>query len=113
MNKKAQSNVWPIIVAAIIALAVLIIILLMSSGGFKKGFGSLDDTLDTFGDCDEDDVKDVFDKCKCEYGSESNVEYPGCPSNVDEESYDKETNGCSEDQEKNCKDCGKLTCSTS
>ena len=91
-SKKAQSQMFWILMVAIIAIiaATFIILWFRNSGG--AAFGSLDTTIDKFGDCDNDDIANYFDDCPCEVGV---AEFDGCAdaNKVDE---------CTEDQIKKC-----------
>ncbi len=100
-SHKAQTQTWWIIIAAVIAIVVMVLILFFFTDSGGKGMDSVGDALDSFGDCDGDDVADFFDKCPCEYGSTDNEDYPGCPPSVTEENIEQYKE-CNEAKKKEC-----------
>jgi hypothetical protein len=88
INKKASSEMWWIIVVALIALIVVILILVWFRGTGEKAYGVVGTQIGGLGDCDKDNVADMFDKCPCEAGS-SNAELDGCPSGITKEQLEE------------------------
>ncbi|MBT3298633.1 hypothetical protein HN385_06910 [archaeon] len=100
--KKAQTQTWWIVIAAIIAIVVMALVLWFVTDKGGKGMETVGDALDSFGDCDSDDVADFYDKCPCKYGTTDNEDYPGCPSSVTEENID-ENKECTDAEKEECK----------
>ncbi len=63
MKKKGQTQMWWILIAAILAIVVVGLLFFWFKGTGDKGFGAIDNTLDTLGDSDEDGIANRFDKC--------------------------------------------------
>jgi hypothetical protein len=81
ISKKGTTEMWWIIVGAIIALLMVIFILLWFKGSGTKAYGNIESTLDSLGDCDEDGVSNMFDKCPCiTSGNTEDPENRGCPN---------------------------------
>ena len=74
-EKKGQQQMFWIIMAAVIAIVATVFMILWfrSSGG--AAFESVGSTIDKFGDCDNDDIANYFDKCPCDAGI---AEFDGC-----------------------------------
>jgi hypothetical protein len=62
-GKKGQTQMWWILIAAVLAIAVVGILFFWFKGTGEKGFGAIDGTLDTLGDSDADGVVNRFDSC--------------------------------------------------
>jgi len=104
INKTGQGQSFWIIIAAIIALVVVVLIILWFSGSGKKAFGEIEGKIDSLGDCDNDNVANMFDKCPCiAVVGEESPEAAGCSLNQ----LPMECDGV---QKENCLKCGKLTC---
>ena len=93
---------WWIIVGAILAILVVVFIMIWFKGTGTKAFDNVGDQIDGFGDCDKDNVADVFDKCPCLPGTKEG-ELSGCPGGQ------KEAKPCDDNELKSCKECGKTT----
>lgn len=93
---------WQQIALAIVAIVVVILVILWFRSGGEKGFGFVGQKIGELKDCDGDKVADMFDKCPCKEGS---VDNEGCLSKTPSDA-DK---GCTDDQKKNCAQCGQLT----
>ncbi len=78
-NKKAMT--WQVIVFGIIALVVVFLVIYWFSGGGSKAFGEVGKKISGTGDCDGDNVANMFDKCQC-FAEGSNAELKGCPNDV-------------------------------
>ncbi len=104
-DKKAMAQMWWIIATAVIALIVVVLVILWFGGSGGKTFDEVGGRIQGLGDCDEDNVANMFDKCPCSPGTE---EFKGCGS--DEQSGKGVP--CDENMENNCKKCGKLQCPT-
>jgi len=76
---------WWIIVTAIIALVVVVIVLIGFGGGSSRLFGEVDTKITSLGDCDNDGVANMFDKCPCNAGFTDTVPPNGCPQCTAEE----------------------------
>ena len=77
--KKAESEMFWIIILALVAIIAGIIIIMLSKGGFEKAFGGVDAQLDNLGDYDKDGVSNMFDKCPCTHlGNEAEPGLSGC-----------------------------------
>ncbi|MFC1686849.1 hypothetical protein ACFL0E_00645 [Nanoarchaeota archaeon] len=63
-DKKAMT--WQVIVFGIIALVVVFLVIYWFSGGGSKAFGEVGKKISGTGDCDGDNVANMFDKCKCD-----------------------------------------------
>jgi H+/Cl- antiporter ClcA len=61
--KKGDSNMWWILVTAIMAIVMIIIIIMwfQSTGG--KGLNEIDEKLELTKDSDKDGVPDIYDAC--------------------------------------------------
>ena len=77
-SKKGMQQMWWIIAAAIIAILIIIFIMIWFKESGGKAFGSVDTQIDTLGDCDKDNVADLFDKCPCMVGDPGST-VDGCP----------------------------------
>jgi uncharacterized protein (UPF0333 family) len=100
LEKKGQSQMFWILMVAVIAIIVGVFIILWFKGSGSKAFGSIDDTIDTFGDCDKDDVANYFDDCPCDAGI---TEFDGCESaGIAQE--------CEKKEIENCASCGAVSC---
>ena len=86
-SKKGTQQMWWIITAAIIAILVLVFIIIWFKGSGDKAYGDLGDKVGGLGDCDNDNVADLFDKCPC-FAGEENAEYDGCPNSITKENKD-------------------------
>jgi len=64
MNKKGMT--WEQIVLAIIAVVVVVLVIWWFRSGGDKAYGQVDDKLSGLGDCDNDNVANMFDKCICD-----------------------------------------------
>ena len=99
--KKAQASKSFIVIVS--ALLVIIVIFLLISFFMRSGsstFEGLSSTLDSFGDCDDDTVPNIRDKCPCHQGDVANT-FEGCPSDVEEED-DLLAYACSEEEKIAC-----------
>ncbi len=65
-SKKADANMWWVIAIAILVLLVVILILVWFRGSGDKAFGEVGKKIDSLGDCDNDNVANMWDKCKCD-----------------------------------------------
>ncbi len=63
-NKKGMT--WQQIVLAIIAVIVVVVVVMFFRSGSEKGFNFASDKIDALGDCDDDGVADLYDKCDCD-----------------------------------------------
>lgn len=99
-NKKGMEQIWWIIAVALIAIVVVMIVLLWFNKSGGRAFDQVDDKIGALGDCDGDNVADMFDKCPCKPGVSK---FKGCDS-------EGEVVPCEEPQKSNCKKCGKLNC---
>ena len=95
---------WEQILLAVIALVVVVLVVLWFRGGGEKAFGQVGEKIDSLGDCDEDGVANMFDKCPCiPVIGEENPNAPGCPKEI-------APTPCTKPQTENCNKCGKLKC---
>ena len=79
-SKKGMSQTWWIISTAVIALILVVLIISWFQGSGGKAFGNVGTQIDNLGDCDNDGVANMFDKCPClSFGNEENSEADGCP----------------------------------
>ncbi|PIZ51466.1 hypothetical protein COY27_03685 [Candidatus Woesearchaeota archaeon CG_4_10_14_0_2_um_filter_33_13] len=74
-SKKGATQIWWIIVTALIAILIMVFIIVWFKGSGEKAYTSVDDKIGELGDCDKDNVAGLFDKCPCEAGD---VKYDGC-----------------------------------
>ncbi len=96
-GKKGQgSRTIVVLIAAVLVLVVVILLIAMFSRGGSTAFGGISDTISSLGDCDEDLVANLQDKCPCLAGDPAS-EFAGCPSSVREEA-DLENYQCSEEE---------------
>ena len=65
-GKKGSSEMWWIIAVAIIALIMVVFILVWVRGSGGKLFGSVNEQISSFSDCDNDGAADFVDKCPCD-----------------------------------------------
>jgi len=79
--KKGMSQIWWVISAAVIALIIVVLIIVWFRGSGGKAFDTVDTQIDSLGDCDGDDIANMFDKCPCDPEGE-NPELEGCPDSV-------------------------------
>ncbi|MBI4151598.1 hypothetical protein HY496_01395 [Candidatus Woesearchaeota archaeon] len=84
MKKKGGSEMWWIIMTAILAILIVILVILWFRGSGGKAFEDVDTKIGGLKDCDNDNVGDLFDKCKCDVGV-SGATYEGCPEDVTDE----------------------------
>ncbi len=83
LNKKAMT--WQQLVLAILAIVVVTFVIIWFQKGGTSAYGSLGEKISALGDCDKDNVADMFDKCpKCP-ATGVNKDFPGCPSTVKKE----------------------------
>ena len=83
LNKKAMT--WQQLVLAILAVIVVTFVIIWFKSGGEGAYKNLGDKISALGDCDKDNVADMFDKCpKCP-ATGKNKAFPGCPSNVKKE----------------------------
>src|SRR3989344_8953168 len=76
--KNAESNMFYIIIAAIVAIVVLVTILLIWSNQSGKGFKSLLGLQnDVSSDCDNDGIANIIDDCPYQSGI---PDFNGCTS---------------------------------
>ncbi|MFH1682956.1 MAG: hypothetical protein ABIA37_04115 [Candidatus Woesearchaeota archaeon] len=97
-NKKGMT--WEQIMLAVIALIVVVLVVLWFRGGGDKAFDQVGKQIDNLGDCDNDKVANMFDKCVCD--ATISDKFP--------EGITKCAHECSETDNQNCAKCGKLTC---
>ncbi len=83
-SKKADSQVWWILVVAFIAIVVGILISFFFSGGLDKVKGTVEGSLDSLGDFDKDKVPNFQDKCPCTAALIQSKLLPGCPKDTTE-----------------------------
>ena len=69
---------WWIIAVAILVLLVVILILIWFRSSGDKAFGEVGKKIDSLGDCDNDNVANMWDKCPCATAG-SNPQFEGCP----------------------------------
>ncbi len=65
-TKKGITEMWMIIMSAILAILIVILIIIWFKGSGEKGFGDVNKKIGGLSDCDGDHVADLFDKCKCD-----------------------------------------------
>ncbi len=63
MHKQAQTQMWWIILAALIAIIVAISIVIWFRSSGEKAVGGLGENIDKLKDADNDGVADLFDRC--------------------------------------------------
>jgi flagellar basal body-associated protein FliL len=80
-SKKADGNMWWVIAIAILVLLVVILILVWFRSSGDKAFGEVGKKIDSLGDCDNDNVANMWDKCSCD-PEDANAEVDGCPSSI-------------------------------
>jgi len=95
-DKKGMSQTWWILGTALVTFIIVIIVILFFRQSGTKAFDEVDNKLDSFGDCDDDKVADLFDKCPCNEGDAQN---DGCP--------DGETGDSLKAMKKSVSQCGK------
>lgn len=94
---------WWIIAIAALVLLVVILILVWFRGSGDRAFGEVGKKIDSLGDCDNDNVANMWDKCPCSPAG-NNPHFEGCPDSVKKDAP-KET---LEFTDKKCYDnCGK------
>ncbi|MBR9683408.1 hypothetical protein GOV03_02610, partial [Candidatus Woesearchaeota archaeon] len=72
-----------IIIAAIIALVVVILVVLWFRGSGRNAFDEIGRHIDNLGDCDKDNVVNMYDKCPCDaVVGEENPDASGCPKDT-------------------------------
>lgn len=102
-SKKGDSQMWWIIVGAILAILVAIFIVIWFSGSGNKAFGGVNKNLDSLGDYDSDKVSNFQDKCPCTAALlDSEKGLVGCPRGTTEKQAIEDSKCYSE---KGCKDC--------
>ena len=79
--KKGDSNMWWIIIGAVIAIIVLVLMIVWFTGSGEKLFGSVNKNIGGLEDRDNDNVANVYDKCPCDprYGEELPEDLADCP----------------------------------
>lgn len=65
-TKRGSSEMWWIIMSAVLAIVIVIVIILWFRGSGGKAFDEVDTKIGGLGDCDKDNVGDLFDKCPCD-----------------------------------------------
>jgi len=78
---------WQQLALAIIALMVVVMVIWWFQKAGSKGIGGIGEKIDDLGDCDNDQVANMFDKCPCDPVG-NNPLLDGCPDNVKD---DKDT----------------------
>ncbi len=81
-NKEGVELSLNVIVVAVIVLIVLVISIMIYRNKMGENVTIIDGVIvDMNGDCDGDNVNNLFDKCPCIAGEN---EYSGCPMNFEE-----------------------------
>ena len=80
-KNKGMSDMWWLIATALIVIVVLILMILWFRGSGTRAFDTINDRIGGLGDCDKDNVGDLFDKCPTLVGDSQNEKNPGCPNN--------------------------------
>lgn len=79
-NKKADGNIFWILIIAFLAIVVGAIILLFAKPAIEKGFGVATTQLGSLDDFDGDKVANFFDACPCIIsGTVEDSQLQGCP----------------------------------
>ena len=101
-NKKAMT--WQQLVLAILAVIVVTFVIIWFKGGGESAYGNLGKRIGALGDCDKDNVADMFDKCPCAEATGNNKKFHGCPSTVNTDEAVKTTNiPCDTSKKDKCK----------
>lgn len=102
-SKKGMDKMWWIVGTALLVIIVVAIILSFFNESGGKAFDVVGDNIDSLGDCDEDQVANMFDKCPCDkIGNEENPDLEGCPKSI------TNATDCTTTEEESCKDNGVL-----
>ncbi|GEM_PF-1973175 len=102
-TKKADSQIWWILVVAFIAIVVGILISFFFSSGLDKVKKTVGGSLDSLGDFDNDKVPNFQDKCPCTGALIQSKLLPGCPKDTTEADALKDMECYSSKDCKNCK----------
>ena len=79
-QKKGTSEMWWIMASVILALVVVVLILVWFKSSGDTAFTDFKGKIGGTGDCDNDKVADLFDKCVGTSGDVDNNEAQGCPA---------------------------------
>jgi len=89
--KRGQMSPLELVVLAAVLLVVAFIIIAIFNRFTGRGVDSVDKVFDKFGDCDKDDVQNLFDKCCMTHDGISDVDIFGCPHDIKEKDDRKKT----------------------
>lgn len=83
-TKKADSQIWWILIIAFVAIVVGILVTLFFGSGLDKVKATVYGSVDSLGDTDKDKVPDFQDKCPCTAALIQSKLLPGCPKDTTE-----------------------------
>jgi len=78
MNSRGDASIIHIVIIAVLLLATALAAIVVFKNLLTKGTGSLNESLSSADDFDEDSVMDAFDTCICLAGKAET----GCPGDV-------------------------------